>query len=96
MKTQGRNDTGWLAFAGRQARNEVALTGPRSTALRQHLGIDADKDCAHEFDFGNSRFLQFSDNAVRRMEEAIATEDMAAVWQSYRQKSGFGGRKNDM
>ena len=74
---------------------KVALTGPRSTALRQHLGIDADKDCAHEFVFGNSRFLQFSDNAVRRMGEAIAAEDMAAVWQSYRQKSGFGGRKND-
>ena len=29
------------------------------------------------------------------MVEAIAAEDMAAVWQSYRQKSGFGGRKND-
>jgi hypothetical protein len=65
---------------------KVGLTGPRPTALRQHTGIDGDKDCAHEFVFGKSRFLQFSDNAVRRMGEAIGSEDMEAVWKSYKEK----------
>lgn len=72
---------------------KVGLTGPRSTALRQHIGIDGDKDCAHEFVFGKSRFLQFSDNAVRKMREAISSEDMDAVWAAYKKKSGFGRGK---
>jgi hypothetical protein len=72
---------------------KVGLTGPRSTALRQHIGIDGDKDCAHEFVFGKSRFLQFSDNAVRRMLEAIGSEDMDAVWDAYKKKIGFGRGK---
>jgi hypothetical protein len=66
----------------------VGLTSPRSTALRQHMGIDSDKDCAHEFVFGKSRFLQFSENAVRKMREAIDSEDMDRVWDAYKKKRG--------
>ena len=69
---------------------KLGLTGPKSTALRQHIGIDSDKDCSHEFVFGKSHFLQFSDNAVRKMRDAIALEDMAAVWDAYKKKTGFG------
>jgi hypothetical protein len=72
---------------------KVGLTGPRSTALRKYIGIDADKDCAREFVFGKSRFFQFSDNAVRKMREAINTEDMETVWSAYKKKSGFGRGK---
>jgi hypothetical protein len=72
---------------------KVGLTGPRSTALRQHLGIDGDKDSAHEFVFGQSRFLQFSDNAVRKMRDAIGSEDMNAIWDEYKKKRGFGRGK---
>jgi hypothetical protein len=67
---------------------KVGLTQPKSTALRRHLGIDADKDCAHEFVFGKSRFLQFSDNASRKMQEATKAKDMDAIWKEYREKSG--------
>jgi hypothetical protein len=73
--------------------SKVGLTGPRSTALRQHIGIDGDKHCAYEFVFGKSRFLQFSDNAVRKMREAIGSADMDAVWDAYKKKSGFGRGK---
>jgi hypothetical protein len=73
--------------------SKLGLTGPKSTALRQHIGIDGDKDSAHEFIFGKSRFLQFSDNAVRKMRDALASEDMVAVWDAYKKKTGFGRGK---
>jgi hypothetical protein len=72
---------------------KIGLTGPRSTALRRHLGIDTDKDCAHEFVFGKSRFLQFSDNAARKMKEAAEAEDMDAIWKAYRNQAGGGRSK---
>jgi hypothetical protein len=50
--------------------------------------IDSDKDCAHEFVFGKSRFLQFSENVVRKMREAIDSEDMDRVWDAYKKKRG--------
>jgi len=64
----------------------LGITGPRSTALRWHLGIDDDKDCTHEFVFGKSHFLQFSDNAVRKMKAAIDAEDMGAIWTAYKDR----------
>jgi hypothetical protein len=59
------------------------------------MGIDSDKDCAHEFVFGKSRFLQFSENAVRKMREAIDSEDvdrgMGRLQEEERQ-GGLAGR----
>jgi hypothetical protein len=73
--------------------DKLGLTEPRSRALREHAEIDSDKNCAHEFMFGKSRFLQFSDNAVRKMREVKDAGDMDAIWAAYRAKSGFGARR---
>ena len=59
---------------------KVGLSTPKSKVLRDHLGIDQDPACSHLFEFGSSRFRCFSDNAVRRMTEALAEVDMAALW----------------
>lgn len=72
---------------------KLGLTEPKSWALRQHSEIDTDKNCAHEFVFGKSRFLQFSDNAVLKMREAMDAGDMNSIWAAYKAKSGFGGRR---
>ena len=50
----------------------LKLTLPKSHALRQHLGIDKDKDCMHVFKFGSSKHPRFSDTALKRMREALA------------------------
>ena len=60
------------------------LTTARCLALRRHLGIDANPDCAHRFDFGASRFIRYSDNAYRRMSEAMVLVDMDQVWKAHR------------
>jgi hypothetical protein len=63
---------------------KIGLTPPRSLALRRHLGIDDDDTCRHEFVFHSQRIVRYSDNALTRMREAVATLDMEAVWAGHR------------
>jgi hypothetical protein len=62
----------------------VGLTGPRALALRRALGIDDDEDCFHEFVFGSQRHRRYSDNALRRMQEALPKLDMDEIWVKHR------------
>ncbi len=64
-----------------QLAEKLGLTPPRSVALRRHLGIDDDPACCHVFEFGSQRHVGFSDNAYRRMTDALASGvDMTVVW----------------
>lgn len=62
----------------------LALTQPRATALRRHLGIDDDDDCVHVFQFDSLTHYRYSDNALRRMQDAMGQVDMDAVWAQHR------------
>ena len=55
----------------------------RAPALREHLGIDNDPDCIHVFEFGSQRHPRYSDNALTRMRDAKANQDMDAIWKSH-------------
>jgi len=65
-------------------RNELAtkvgLSPPKAKVLRAHLGIDDEPNCCHVFEFGAQKIPCFSDNAKRRMEEALPNIDMAELW----------------
>jgi hypothetical protein len=63
--------------------DKLSISRPRATALRGHLGLDGDPDCLHVFEFGSQKHPRYSDNALRRMREAIATQDMDAIWKSH-------------
>jgi hypothetical protein len=45
----------------------------RAKALRWHLGIDRDPACRHDFVFGKMKVPRYSDRAIERMREAIAS-----------------------
>lgn len=62
----------------------LELTGPRATALRRFLGIDDDEGCRHVFTFGSQKHPRYSDNALRRMQDAKETVDMDEVWMKHR------------
>jgi hypothetical protein len=64
--------------------DRVGLTQPRSLALRRHLGIDDNEDDTHVFVFDSQRIPRYSDNALRKMGEALAEVDMDAVWEEHR------------
>lgn len=63
--------------------DRLSITRPRATALREHLGIDEDASCLHVFVFGSQNHPRYSDNALTRMREALATQDMDAIWKSH-------------
>jgi len=70
----------------------VALTGPKATALRAHLGIDDDDSCRHVFEFGKAKHARYSDNAYTRMRDSLANGvDMVAVWAAHRPGGGKRG-----
>lgn len=62
---------------------KLGITHPRSSALREHLGIDDDESCGHRFSFGSQHHLRFSDNAYRKMREALKTVDMDKIWEAH-------------
>lgn len=61
----------------------MGISRPRATAVREHLGFDDDPNCLHVFEFGSERHPRYSDNALTRMRQAIANEDMDAIWQAH-------------
>lgn len=64
---------------------KLALTEPRSLALRRHLEIDKDGGCCHVFEYGNLKIPCFSDNARNKMKHAIDDGvDMNDVWLKHR------------
>lgn len=65
----------------RKLAERLGLTPPKSAALRRELGIDDDEDCVHEFVFESQRIKRYSDNALRKMKEALETVNMDHVWE---------------
>ncbi len=65
----------------------VNLSGPRSHALRCHLGIDSNDSCYHDFVFGAQRHRWYSDNAYTKMRDAAQSLDMDAVWAAHRPRA---------
>lgn len=63
---------------------QVDLTRPRSKVLRDHLGIDDDRQCAHIFEFGRQSLPRYSDRAIQRMREALQDINMDALWRERR------------
>lgn len=70
----------------------AGLSGPRSTALRRHLGLDDDDAVHHVFVMGSQRHHRYSDAALTRMKQAIEGSDMEQIWQGHR-PSGRGAAK---
>ncbi|WP_216350343.1 hypothetical protein [Janthinobacterium sp. LM6] len=64
---------------------DTGLTQPKAKAMRWKLGIDGDDKCMHVFEFGQSKFPQFSDNARQKIKDALAGGiDPDATWKEYR------------
>jgi hypothetical protein len=72
----------------------LSLTGPRTIALRRHLGIDDDPSCTHTFRFGSQSHLRFSDNAFTRMREELEAADMETIWREYGPYRGSRSRRS--
>lgn len=65
-----------------QLADKLGLTPPKAKVLRAHLGIDDDVSCRHVFEFGSTKIQCFSDNAFRRMREALDELDIEELWRA--------------
>ncbi len=73
-----------------QLAKNLGLSQPRCLALRRYLRIEEEDACRHDFVFGRQVDRQYSDNAYRRMREALDNgTDMDEVWRLCR-PSGHG------
>jgi hypothetical protein len=52
---------------------ELRIDTGRAKALRWYLGIERDPACRHDFVFGKMKVPMYSDRALKRMREAIAS-----------------------
>lgn len=72
----------------RDLAQRLGLTPPRGLALRRHLGIDNNEDDVHVFVFDSQRHSRYSDNAMRRMLDALEEVDMDEVWARHGPRRG--------
>ncbi len=65
-------------------------------AALSYLGIENDEACRHDFVFGSQVHRQYSDNALRKLREALDTGvDLDEVWRLYR-RARTGSQANDV
>jgi hypothetical protein len=69
----------------------LGISTNKAKAMRDLLGIDEDPACHHVFEFDGTRVPSYSDNAVRRMREAIEGGRMDEAWAARTR-----GRKGDV
>lgn len=65
--------------------SRAGLKQNQALTMRRHLGLDANDDhFSHQFVFGKSKHLRYSDNALRAIKDAVPTVDLARVWEAHR------------
>jgi hypothetical protein len=66
-----------------QVAKHLGLSGPKTTSLIRHLKIQDDSDCFDRITIGKATFDRYSQEAIKRMREAMTTLEMDKVWADY-------------
>jgi hypothetical protein len=61
----------------------LAISPPRGTALRRHVGADSNPDMSHTFYFGPLKIVRYSDNALVAMRGALESLDTSQIWAAH-------------
>jgi hypothetical protein len=62
---------------------KLKIDTSRAKLLREHLGIDTEVADSHEFKFNKTRHRGFSDNALKKMRQALVELDIDAIVESH-------------
>lgn len=62
---------------------KLMIDTTRAKLLREHLGIDTNGADSHEFKFNKARHRGFSDNALKKMRQALLDLDIDAIVESH-------------
>ncbi len=74
-----------------QIAEHVRLSGPKTSAVIWHLGLQNDPDYFKEITIGKAKFKRYSQKAITTIKEAINTKPVEEIWEKYR--ANFSKRK---
>ena len=60
------------------------LTVPKSKAVRDEINLDSDPKCSHVFKHGNQHVQGYSEAAIVKLKEAVASMNLDEVWERRR------------
>jgi hypothetical protein len=70
---------------------KVGLSGPKTTAVIRFAKIQDDEACFKEFMVGRTKLPRYSQKAIERIREALATTCIEEVWRQFLRASGLAG-----
>jgi hypothetical protein len=76
-------DTSFYCFGLYELAKRLKVGAGRLLALVRHLDIQADRTCYKEIAIGKAKFKMYSNNALRRLREALPTVNLDEVWQKH-------------
>ncbi len=78
------DELGFYNLSHTQLADKVGLTPPKTTAIVRCLKLQDDPECFKEVMLGRSRFQRYSQKAIAKIKEALATADIDQVWRDHR------------
>lgn len=78
------DELGYYSMGLAQVAEKLKLSAPRALALVKHLDLQRDPECFKEIRIGKVAHKRYSQAAVAKLKAALATEDLAAIWETHK------------
>lgn len=78
------DELGFYSMNTKQLADNVGLTMPKAVAVIRGLNLKADPESYKEFVLGKSRFSQYSQKAITRIQDALRDTPVEEFWVNYR------------
>jgi hypothetical protein len=69
-----------------QLAGHLKLSGNKTTAAIWRFDIQKDPDCFKEVIFGKTSFKRYSQRAIEKVQECLATKPIDVVWEEYKKE----------
>lgn len=87
------DELGFYCLGLTQLAKQVGLTSPKTLAVARYLSLQDDKECFKIIRIGSQEHKRYSQNATKRIKEALLTLDMDEVWQQHGSTRTRGRRR---
>lgn len=81
------NELDYYSLGRDKLAEKISLTGPKTSALIEHLKIKDNDDYYKEFKIGSVIHKMYSPKAIEVIRNALQKVDMLSVWEEYRNKT---------
>jgi len=78
------DELGFYNLGAKELASKVGLSLNKTVAAIRMLKIDRDSDCFKEFIVGKTHFKRYSQRAIGKIKDALATKTIDEIWRDYR------------